>query len=404
VSSGDHAELGASAAERWMNCSGSIALSRGLPDSSSEYARMGTAAHKLAEMSLSKRVSPDTWIGTTIDEFVVDEDMAEAVDVFVREVLGTVGREEGAALHIEQKFSLGVLNPPGAMFGTADGVVVLPKMRRLVVLDYKHGQGVRVEVVGNPQLRYYGLGALLQLEREHPELCGAIDDIEIVVVQPRAPHLDGIIRREVVSYFDLMDFTQELLGRARAAVEPDAPRVPGSWCRFCRAAGVCPEQKDQAMALVQTELGAMPVDVPPKPETLPVEVLVHILDNADILEDWLRGVRQHVQGMLERGVAVPGWKIVPTRATRRWLDEEAVVDWLEAQGLTPDDYQQVKLKSPAQVEKVLKKVKVPKEELTPFYDKSSSGYTIAPQADARQGIECADVATEFAALPPANPA
>ncbi len=47
-----HALLSPSSAERWMQCPGSVALSYGAPDSSSEYADEGTAAHELAAMCL----------------------------------------------------------------------------------------------------------------------------------------------------------------------------------------------------------------------------------------------------------------------------------------------------------------------------------------------------------------
>ena len=48
-----HARCSASAAYRWINCPGSVALSDQCPDpGSSSYADEGTVAHSLAELKL----------------------------------------------------------------------------------------------------------------------------------------------------------------------------------------------------------------------------------------------------------------------------------------------------------------------------------------------------------------
>ena len=48
-----HALLGASKAHRWMTCPGSISLESTFPEQESFYAAEGTAAHALAEESVS---------------------------------------------------------------------------------------------------------------------------------------------------------------------------------------------------------------------------------------------------------------------------------------------------------------------------------------------------------------
>src|SRR3546814_18193298 len=50
-----HAVLGASSSHRWFHCPGSIRASEGMPNTSSVFAREGTAAHALAEPCLSPR-------------------------------------------------------------------------------------------------------------------------------------------------------------------------------------------------------------------------------------------------------------------------------------------------------------------------------------------------------------
>lgn len=156
-----HASLGASGAHRWIACPGSIRTGAGIPNKSSRYADEGTAAHQLAERCLRDGSDAASHIGGIESvrgvAHVVEEGMAEAVQVF----LGIVRthRAPGDALLIERRFDLSSIHP--GMFGTNDACVISPSRRTLHVFDYKHGKGHAVEAAGNPQLRYYGLGALL---------------------------------------------------------------------------------------------------------------------------------------------------------------------------------------------------------------------------------------------------
>lgn len=53
-----HAVLGASGADRWINCPPSARLQEHIPDKISEYADEGTAAHELSELILRRRLTP----------------------------------------------------------------------------------------------------------------------------------------------------------------------------------------------------------------------------------------------------------------------------------------------------------------------------------------------------------
>jgi len=388
-----HSELGASVAERWMACPGSVRASRGLPNTTSVYAAEGTAAHALAERCLKTNSGPAAFIGASFDGIEVTEEMAEAVEVFIATVKDTDVSGMSSELMIEQSFDLASLNPPGPMYGTADAVVWLEKEKHLVVIDLKYGKGYAVDAVGNKQLRYYGLGAILSLPP------GVVPDtIELVIVQPRAPHPDGIVRRETITLFDMLDFVTELMDAAVATTTPDASLVAGPHCKFCRAAPTCPALGQRALTLAQSEFDVLAPTLidPTPPAELPLPVLLHVLENADILSNWLGSVHVYVQGLLESGQEVPGWKLVDKRATRSWGNEDDTVQWLNEQGYTaPDEMYTKKLKSPAQIEKLVGKKNLPQYLVL----KKSSGVTLAPDFDTRPARM---PGSEFDALPPSS--
>jgi hypothetical protein len=325
----------------------------------------------------------------TIEGVEVDDDMADNVGVYVDYCDNIRLRED---YWIEQRFNLGALNPPAPMFGTADFVAYDPAVKQLQVVDLKYGQGVVVEVEGNKQLRYYALGAVLA----HPEL--AIEQVVITVVQPRALHPDGFIRSEVVTYEELVGFAGDLLDAARRTQDPDAPLATGPHCRFCPAIAICPAKHSEAQSIAQTEFSAMPEAVPPAPDTLPPEVFAEVLVKAPLLEAWLTAVRAEAVRRLERGEEVKGFKLVAKRATRRFSDPDDAVEYLKASGYDGDEILETKIKSPAQIEKLFPKKKLPPELQVV---KVSSGYTMVPDHDKREAVVLS-AAHEFAALPGAS--
>lgn len=379
-----HAALGASSAYRWMKCAGSVALSKDVPRKDTVFSKEGTAAHALGELSLKEGFMPNRWLHKVIEDVEVTPDMVAAVEVYVGYIQGL--EAFGFDVQLEHRFSLDKLEPPAPMFGTSDCVAFNPSSRVLVVADYKHGAGVAVEVEDNPQLKYYALGALLSMPPGT-----VVDSIRMAIVQPRAPHKDGPIREWSCSVEQLLDFAEELIAAAHRTTESNAPLASGKHCRFCPAQPMCPELHREMQLVAADEFNNKPlVD----PRLLTPDQLSAILEKADIIEDWLRSIRQHVQTQLESGTDVPGWKLVPKRASRVWVSEQAVKEYAASQQLEFEELYELKLKSPAAIEKIVGKKNLPKE----LVSSVSSGYTLAPASDPRPAVT--NVASdEFSALP-----
>lgn len=382
-----HAELGASNASRWIACPGSIRLSRTVPvPPTSDYAKEGNAAHALAELCLRNGLDTSKYIGATLEGMEVTDDMADFVRVFVdhcRELQQRAGKYHWT----EQKFNLGAFNPPGPMFGTADFMALVDGI--LYVPDLKYGQGVVVEAKGNPQLRYYALGALLALPRGLE-----VREVVMTIIQPRVQHPDGVIRSETIAVEELLGFANELLAAARATQAPDAPLVPGKHCKWCPAAGVCPAQRDHVQELAQIEFANAPLEMPRAPETLSDAELVSVLSLVPMLENWAASVRAHAQAKLERGESLPGMKLVEGRANRKWSNEEEAEQFFLADGYEKDEITTTKLKSPAQMEKVVGKKNLP----TDLVFKPQGKMHLVPESDPRPAVLITP-GEEFLALP-----
>lgn len=395
-----HVELGASQAHRWIPCSGSVSLIATLPpgmDEGSVYAQEGTAAHELARKCLMTKpgelIDPSVYEGTEIEGVYVDDDMVQSVWIYLDHCWKLIG--PNTLYWVEKQFSLGKLNPPAPMFGTADFAAYTPETATLDVVDLKYGKGVVVEVSENPQTRYYGIGAVMAVQEQLESKTGKMPEIErvrLTIVQPRATHPDGLVRTEELEYVDLLFYSRELLEYAHATLNPNAPRVAGDHCRFCRAAAICPEKKAHAVAVAKTEFDPIEPISPPDPSALTIEEVSYILTQLPALEEWIEQLKTYATAMLKKGQAVPGFKLVAKRANRAWKDETMLKKWADMLGYDHEELYEKKLLSPAKAEKKFGKKNVPED----LYHKPSSGSKLAFENDTRPAV---DPANEFKGLP-----
>lgn len=227
-----HSKIGASSMYRWKACPGSVKLSEGAPNHSSLYAQHGSVAHDIigyameqafSENKPTKEILQDYW-----DAITVYSDFVEAIKA----------QNPDCAVHIEHSFDMSFIFPN--LYGTADCVIWHPKRKFLQVIDYKHGQGISVEVENNLQLSYYAYGAITTLGYT-PKW------VELIIIQPRCYHPKGKIRnwRVPITYF--IDFKADLIESANATLKKNAPLSAGDHCMFCPAKTLCPEKHNVAL-------------------------------------------------------------------------------------------------------------------------------------------------------------
>lgn len=390
----DHATWSASAAKGNIACAGRLALTMNLPESTNEPADWGTCAHEIAEACLTRNIDADSFIGQVLKgkkfSFTVDDEMAETAQEFVDYVRDGYG--DDSTLWVEQRFSFADLKPPFDSGGTGDAVIYSPYTRVLEVVDLKGGRGVVVEAKGNPQLRSYGLGALLS----NPGL--DVQTVKVTIVQPRAPHKDGRIRSESFTVADLLDWTVEMLAamkRSKQALDERSAIVgeateeawaekwltAGTHCKdtFCKAAATCPALRMK----VEREVGLHfdPITEAPAlrnaPDSGDPDERAKRLDLLAMIEGWVKDVRAHEHRMAEMGQPATGYGLVEKTGHETWTDADAEAKAREivaASGLPEDKYVNPgKLKTPKQIRAALKKAKADASALAGLSSQNATG-------------------------------
>lgn len=264
-----HAELSPSSAERWMNCPGSVPLSRGYANESSEYADEGTCAHFLASFCLSNKREPVKYVDTPIvivrdkitgetrEDFaanvgetetqaiiytlIPDTEFVGYVQDYVDYVQDVANTHKGL-IYVEQRMSIEHLTGEEGAEGTSDTVIITDN--ELIIVDLKFGRGVTVEAKDNPQLLMYASAANARFGLVHD-----FNAVRTVIHQPRLNHvsewtytlpaLEQFEARVVASVVEVTkadwmslrgeDYTETMLSPSEDA------------CRWCKAKADCPK-------------------------------------------------------------------------------------------------------------------------------------------------------------------
>ena len=366
-----HSDLGASGMERWAHCPGSFGLSqRERHKSPTIHAATGTVAHTLLEQAVTElgkvgdpfaelRASEGVTVSVDGYDVTVDDAMTDGVRVMLEYVL-TRSRELKVSPRVETTVFLDKYfpdkPPPVRMFGRCD---VHFLARELVeIVDYKNGSGVLVDVSDNMQLMFYGAGVLAELIGKG--IWPA--NVRLTVVQPNARSPEKIRSQDLTALDVEMWVDEVLIPAVRACEDPGAPYAMGSWCRFCPVAHACPALLSAAQAAARTQFDDAPE----------AQVIATRLDMAEKVILWAEAMKGYGLERIKAGVAVPGWAEVPTRPTRKWTDTSAVESLLAG-----FDVHERKLKSPAQVEKLLRKSSDTWGLVSPYVESKSSGTKLA---------------------------
>ena len=352
--------VGGSTASRVMACPGSVALVAKMPPKpSSKYADEGTLLHDVMSDLLSSDKQIMDFLGRKYNGIELTQDLIDDKIAPALQALNAIDPEGVMELEVESRVGFGTMIPDA--FGSTDVLGRLGK--RTIILDWKFGDGVAVEAENNKQLLFYAAAA--RLTEETKWAFEGTDELELVIVQP------PFIKRWVTDFKTLDQFEMELVRAVKVAMQPDAPLAVGDHCRWCAAKAVCPKMTGAAERALQIKLNE-----------LDSEGIGKLLGQADLVEAWIKDLRELAFTMLENDKPVAGYKLVAKRAMRQWVNDASARTYLERAGVAPLKPSEVI--SPAQAEKALKKVKkeLPEELVVAV----SSGSTLAPMDDPRPAV------------------
>mgnify|MGYP000017167236 FL=1 len=371
-----HAVLSASSSERWLNCPPSARLCEAYEDKGSDYAAEGTDAHTLCEFRLKQA------LGIPVEDPIENlswyneemEECAQGYAVYVVELLETAKQTcTDPVVMIEQRVDFSRWVKEG--FGTADCIVIADGIMN--ICDYKHGKGVEVSAVGNPQMRLYALGALEIFDDIYD-----IEEIRMTIYQPRKGNIsvDGMAKADLLRWADT-----ELYEKAEMAYTGQGDFCCGEWCRFCKARAECRERAEANIELARYDFQA--------PALLDDSEIAEILGKVDALTAWASDVKEFALQQAINGKEWTGWKLVEGRSNRKYTSESTVAATVEAADFDP--YER-KVLGVTAMQKLLGKSRF-EELLAPYIEKPQGKPTLVLESDKRPAMNTAknDFMEEF---------
>lgn len=336
-----HALLSPSSASRWIQCPPSARECEKIPNKSSSYSKEGSLAHKCCERLLINHDEGISWM----ESENISKEMREHAESYYSEVMSLKAEleqrhGESAELGIEVSLAFDERIPES--FGTADAVLACGS--ELWVIDFKYGEGIPVQAVGNPQLRIYAAGALRKYDTE-----GKIRDIGLRIIQPRNKSLtDGMTER--ISVSGLLGWMESIRKPANLAYSGAGYFKAGNWCRFCNIKYTCRARAEKHMRLLKMDC----------------EPIGHLSDDdiGRILKDvktsgvisWLNDLEAEALKRMLEGRNIAGLELVNNRGRREFADPQGIFKRLAMSGkISIDEMYETKPKTPAQIEKLLGK-------------------------------------------------
>lgn len=403
---GFHSEYSPSAFARLTECPASHAASKGLPDRAGGDAMLGTAAHTLHEWCLETGLLAQSRLGDIIDveendetfEFEVDQDMINAVQDSVDRVKTYLFDYEletdNVELHIERRVDISPWTPISNQSGSCDVIIVAG--RKLRIVDYKHGKGVKVYAERSMQMCPYALGALHDLYTklyavdvitDERSLSGFIledfDEIEMTIHQPRLDHFDTWS----CSPTELLEIGEYIKSRLALTRIKNPPYNPSDKaCTFCKAFATCPAvmEKAKRMSMVAfDDLDEIPADEFDSP-AMTIEQLVDAWKFKPVIVKWFESMESHLESLMLDGTSIPGMKLVHGKGSRSWRDQAQAAQFLMKNGIARDKIFHTEICSPHEAEKLMPRGQ--KKAMAKFVDKKLGNPTIAHESDKRPAI------------------
>jgi hypothetical protein len=271
------------AAETWMNCAGSVALSAKYPDLTPDAPKRveGRAWHKAAELMVQTGELPD------------DPDVAEGAIMWA-DTLAALA--PGATWAAEERLPCSLIHP-SIPDGRADAITRHDGWVRTA--DYKAGHSYVDEFENWQQVIY-----LIAYFRKHA-LAHSAFRCSVTIVQPRYFGPAGKVRTWEFPATRLPEFEERIKTAAWRTLDANPLTKVGPWCAKCDGARGC-AQLAQATGAIGEWIGeAKAFD--PSPSDVAGEL--RMLINAEkLLKDRRAAMEEQALHFINNGRGVPGFE------------------------------------------------------------------------------------------------
>lgn len=368
-----HARLSPSSSSRWLNCTASVKVSEQYENTGNSAATWGTQVHYIGEQLLKGEIIN---VGDTLQErgnpeFIVDEEMLDTAAVYADYVRSFI--KDDSEVLIEEQFNLSSVAPE--QFGTSDATVL--NGTHLHIFDLKTGLNL-VNAKENTQLMLYAIGAVDELE--------AIYDIETVtlhIVQTRINHIESWD----TTYGELMKFKSFAKQQAEKILSDNVEFTPTKKaCMWCLHKANCEALRVHVEKIVASDFDDIE-EIDGKANLISNEAIKKILDNAELITDFIKAVKDVALERMEQGEQIDGYKVVESRKNRKWVDEDKVKEYIATKDNPEQFYKPAPLKPMTQVLKMLKD----DDKLDEFIIRPKGVPVIAPVSDKRPPIEAGEM-------------
>lgn len=364
-----HSRYGGSVIGKIIACNGYPNATSYIKNTTNSAAELGTAAHECGEFCLRYNViDAKTLIGSEFNDHIVDDEMADAVNIYIQYIRVLMLKYPTAEIYIEPKVVMSSVHKD-EVFGYVDCLIIIVEAQTMHIVDYKHGL-IEVNVVGNAQIAHYAISALdtYNLWFTIKKVCGAI-------VQPRMEHSEGVIRHIELTIDELMEWRDEIVEAIRKSKRPDATRTAGQHCRYCEARGEC---RTRILHTMSMAMGDKPFG-----DMLDHEVAAILPEIPAMLKN-LKAIQERGLELARAGVEIKGYKLV--RASQRAIctDDEAFKKALLVNDKNTDVlniYWTGKMKGKTELKKHYDKKIVDK-----FFPTPDASSTLVPLSNAKSAI------------------
>ena len=148
----------------------------------------------------------------------------------------------------------------------------------------------------------------------------------------------------------MTNWGESIKPRAQQAFNGIGEYNAGSWCKFCKANGICKAQAETQLTALDDFKG-----IAENPALLNPEQIGDALKKGALLTAWYSELQKVALEKILEGSEIPGYKVVEGRSLRTWTNQDEALNTLKEAGIEQAILYDFVPKSLAQLEKVLGK-------------------------------------------------